>query len=157
CIGRSRASRFRSGNFEAYKVPLAQGWVAFQSPSAVAADVRAIQLPDGSIPDLPPSRKGKVTETYKIDGTPLVFRVEDEDFFVAPSNPKKAFRLQLLRFDDGQGIDSGHLAIRIAYYMIAHKESRRGKWLFGQFAPMMTPDELKLIIEKVRLKGWIPD
>ncbi|HEX8675474.1 MAG TPA: hypothetical protein VF710_26505, partial [Longimicrobium sp.] len=96
-----------------------------------------------------PSRLGKVTQRKAIDGSPLIYEVEDEEVFVAPSNPGKAFCLQKLRFSDGRS------EFRICYYMIAHKPRMKGKWAFGQFAPMMTPDELEMIVAIVRRKGWI--
>jgi len=118
----------------------------------------AILLPDvppSSHPPLPPSRIGVITRTKKIDGSPMIYRVEDEDFFIAPSNLGKAFRLQQLRFDDGAGFETGHTEYRICYYMIAHRPRMKGKWAFGQFAPLMTPEELSLIVSKLRNKGWI--
>ena len=108
-------------------------------------------------PTLPPSRIGVITRTVKIDGSPMVYRVEDEEFFVAPSNPGKAFRLQRLRFDDGAGFEAGHIEYRICYYMIAHRPRMKGKWAFGQFAPLMTPGELCLIVSKLKNKGWITE
>ena len=106
---------------------------------------------------LPPSRIGKVTRTKKIDDSPLVYRVEDDDCFVAPSNPGKAFLLQKLRLDNGDGLDSGHHEFRVSYYLIAHKHRMRGQWAFGQSAPMMTAEELKLIVERMRIKGWLQE
>jgi hypothetical protein len=44
---------------------------------------------------------------------------------------------------------------RIAYYMIAEKPRMRGKWAWGQFAPMMTAEEMRMFFEKARKKGWI--
>jgi len=97
-----------------------------------------------------PSRLGKTTRTKTIDGQPMVYTVEDEDVFLAPSNPEKAFCLQKLHFEDGR------TRFRISYYMIAHKPRMRGRWAFGQFAPMMTGEaELRLIFERAKQKGWI--
>ena len=79
----------------------------------------------------------------------MVYTFEDEEVFVAPSNEKKAFCFQKLRFDDGRE------EYRICYYMIAHKPRMKGKWAFGQFAPMMRAEELKLIFEKAKAKGWL--
>jgi len=152
-VGGQQAARFRSENYENFKLPLGNGWVAFHSPSY--APVEVIDFPEGDVPALPPSRLGLITETKKIDGSPLIFRVEDEDFFVAPSNPGKAFRLQKLLVDDGSGLENGHLEVRISYYMIAHKPRMKGKWAFGQFAPMMTLAEVRLITDKLERKGWL--
>jgi hypothetical protein len=110
-------------------------------------------IPNDSVPPLPPSRVGLVTRR-KIDGSPLVYRVEVDEFFVALSNPKKAFYLQKLRFDDGDGFDKGHDEYRISYYMVAHKPRTKGKWQFAQYAPFMTREELKLVLQKMQSKRW---
>jgi hypothetical protein len=96
-----------------------------------------------------PSRINKITRRKTIDGRPVVYTVIDEDVFVAPSNGGKAFCLQKLRFEDGRE------ELRICYYMIAHRPRMKGKWAFGQYAPMMTADEMRLIVEKAKSKGWI--
>ncbi len=100
---------------------------------------------------LPSSRVGKTTRRKKIDGSPMVYTVEDEEVFVALLNKKKAFSIQKLRFDDGRE------EYRICYYMIAHKPRMKGKWAFGQYAPMMSAQELKLIFEKAKSKGWLKE
>lgn len=110
-----------------------------------------------AVPPLPPSRKGAITRTERIDGSPLVYRVEDEDIFIAPSNPRKAFLLHKLGVDDGNGVENGSVMFRIGYYMIAHKPRVKGKWAWGQFAPMMTPEELDLIVRRLREKGWLSE
>ena len=96
-----------------------------------------------------PTRIGKVTRRKKIDGTPLVYTVVEEDVFVAPSNPNKAFAFQKLQFDDG------HVQFRLCYYMIAHKPRMKGKWAFGQFSAFMTPDELALVVQRALANGWL--
>jgi len=96
-----------------------------------------------------PSRVGKETRRKTIDGAPLIYTVEEEEVFVAPSNDAKAFCFQKLRFDDGR------TEFRLCYYMIARRPKMKGKWAFGQFAPMMTPDELALMFRIARERGWI--
>jgi hypothetical protein len=39
--------------------------------------------------------------------------------------------------------------------MIAEKPRLCGKWAHGQFAPMMTKEEMLMIYEKAKAKGWI--
>ena len=51
---------------------------------------------------LPRSRVGKTTRRKTIRGTPLVYTIEDEDIFIAPSNDEKAFCLKKLRHDNGR-------------------------------------------------------
>ena len=145
-----RATRFYSDRYDHYKVVLARGWVAFRSPSS---NPRCAF--DGISPPLR-SRIGEITRRKKIDGTPLVYRVEDDVAFLAESNSKKAFCLQKIRLDDGQGFDNGHLEFRIFYYMIIHKDRGKGRWGFGESAPMMTAHEMSMVVETMRNKGWLP-
>jgi hypothetical protein len=96
-----------------------------------------------------PSRLGKKTRRKTIDGAPLNYEVEEEEVFVAPSDSTKAFCFQKLRFDDGR------IEFRLCYYMIARRPRMKGKWAFGQFAPMMTPEELAKVFDIARKRGWI--
>jgi hypothetical protein len=102
------------------------------------------------IPELP-KRKGKTTRRKKIDGKPLEYTVIDEDIFIAPSNPNKAFALHKIRYDDG------YEEIRIGYYMIAHRPKMKGKWAWGQYAQFMTKEDLELIFTRAKESGWIFD
>jgi len=99
--------------------------------------------------ELPKSRLGHKSHIQTIDGKQTSYEVVDEELFLAPSNNRKAFCLHKLRFGDGREV------FRIAYYMIAEKPRMRGKWAYGQFAPMMTEEEMRMIFEKVRAKGWM--
>ena len=96
-----------------------------------------------------PSRIGKTSKLKAIDGSPLVYTVEDEVAFLALSTPGKAFYLQKLRFADGR------VEFRLCYYMIAHKPRMKGKWAFAQYAPMMSPDELRKVFDCAMAKGWL--
>jgi hypothetical protein len=99
--------------------------------------------------ELPKSRIGKVTKRKTIHGNPMIYEVIDEEIFRSLSYKSKAFCLQKLRFNDGS------VVFRISYYMIAVKPRMRGKWAFGQFAPMMTKKEMELIYKLAIRKGWI--
>lgn len=99
--------------------------------------------------ELPKTRLGKKPFRKTIDGKPMVYEVVDEEIFLAPSDSRKAFCLHKLRFEDG------HVNFRFAYYMIAEKTGRKGKWVFGQYAPMMTKEEMVMIYDKIRAKGWL--
>lgn len=99
--------------------------------------------------ELPKPRLNRKSYRKTIDGKPMIYEVVDEDIFLAPSNNRKAFCLHKLRFEDGRE------QFRIAYYIIAEKPRMRGKWAYGQFAPMMTKEEMQMIFEKARAKGWI--
>ena len=96
-----------------------------------------------------PKRLGKKTKTTGIDGSPLIYTVVGEDIFLAKSNPNKAFCLHKIHHEDGRE------GFRIGYYMIAHKPRMRGKWAWGQFAPMMTKDEMAEIFDRLKINGWL--
>ena len=96
-----------------------------------------------------PKRLGKKTITKKIDGKPLVYTVIGEDIFRAKSNSNKAFCIHKLRHEDDKE------EFRIGYYMIAHKPRMKGKWAWGQFAPMMTKEEMIEIFDRIKAKKWI--
>jgi len=81
----------------------------------------------------------------------LEYTVIDEDIFIAPSNPNKAFALHKIRYDDG------YEEIRIGYYMIAHRPKMKGKWAWGQYAQFMTKEDLELIFTRAKESGWIFD
>ena len=96
-----------------------------------------------------PSRKGKTTRRKDIRGRPMVYTVADEDVFVAKGNPNKAFAIHKLQHKDGRE------EFRIGYYMIAVRPRAKGKWAWGQFAPMMTREEMAEIFGHLKAKGWI--
>src|SRR5687768_14975972 len=50
-----RAGRLTSGTFDTLKVQLGSGYVAFMSPSSLAATLVAFPQPDGALPPLPRS------------------------------------------------------------------------------------------------------
>jgi len=96
-----------------------------------------------------PSRLGKETSRKDIHDRPMVYTVFDEDVFIAPSNPHKAFAIHKFKFADG------HEEFRIGYYMIAQRRRLKGKWAWGQYAPMMTKEDMFAIFDHLKKKGWI--
>jgi hypothetical protein len=106
---------------------------------------------DHQIPPPPDARIHEETNTYAIDDTPLNFVVEDGLILELPHNRIKAFCVQLLKVDDGDAYARHHFELRISYYMVGHKGKRRGRWQFGQFAPMMTLEEYRAIQDR----GWL--
>ena len=98
---------------------------------------------------LPRSRKGFTTRRKDIDGNPMTYTVVDDCHILSLHNMRKAFCLQKLSFADGRE------EFRICYYMISGKGRMKGKWAFGQFAPMMSTEELKMICDQVKEKKWI--
>ncbi len=98
----------------------------------------------------PPSRIGRVTRRAYINGKPMVYTVLDEIVHIPPSNPGKAIYLHMLQFED-----DGRKEMRLCYYMIGHKPRAKGKWLYGQFAPMIRREDFDQIMSQARAKGWI--
>jgi len=79
----------------------------------------------------------------------MVYTVVDEDVFLAKGNRNKAFAIHKLEYKDG------HEEFRIGYYMIAVRPRAKGKWAWGQFAPMMTREEMAEIFKRLKKRGWI--
>jgi hypothetical protein len=96
-----------------------------------------------------PSRLGKTSALKDIRDRPMVYKVAEEDVFLAPSNPNKAFALHKLEFDNGRE------EFRIGYYMIAERPRARGKWAWGQFAPMITREDMAAILDHLKARGWV--
>jgi hypothetical protein len=96
-----------------------------------------------------PSRLGKTTSGKTIRGGPMVYTVVDEDVFPAAANPNKAFAIHKLRFRDGRE------EFRLGYYMIAYGPRMKGKWAWGQYAPMMTKEDMAVIFRHAKAKGWL--
>jgi len=96
-----------------------------------------------------PSRLNKTTKTKNIDGNPFEFKIVEEEIFPAPSNSRKAFCLHKIRHA------SGKEEFRIGYYMISQRPRMKGKWAWGQYAPIMTAEEMRMIFERAKAKGWI--
>jgi hypothetical protein len=59
------------------------------------------------------------------------------------------FLIQKLRFSNGAD------EIRFGYYVVGKVPSVKGRWVWGQFAPILPPREFKLLIGKARSKGWV--
>jgi hypothetical protein len=97
-----------------------------------------------------PSRIGKTTQRKYMDGSPMSFTVLDEIVHVPASNQKKAIYLQMLKF-----ADDGRTEMRLCYYVLGHRGRIKGKWAFGQFAPMIRKEDFDKIISKAREKGWV--
>jgi hypothetical protein len=54
-----------------------------------------------------------------------------------------------------QFADDNRKEMRLCYYMIAHRPRMKGKWAFGQFAPMIRQEDFQFLIEEARKRGWV--
>jgi hypothetical protein len=79
----------------------------------------------------------------------MTYKVLDEIVHLPTHATGKAIYLQMLEFANGMQ------EMRLCYYMIGQKPRAKGKWLFGQFAPMVRKEDFEEIIAKARVKGWI--
>ena len=79
----------------------------------------------------------------------MQYKVVQEKVFEAKSTPGKAFCLHKIQNPDGSN------GFRLGYYMIGQKPRMKGKWVWGQFAPMMTKKELADIFAQVKALGWL--
>ena len=89
-----------------------------------------------------PTSLGKKTKLKDIRGNERSYEVTAEEVFVAQSNPNKAFAVHKIKWDDGRE------EFRIGYFMIAHRPRMKGKWAWGQYAPMMTETEMVEIFQR---------
>jgi len=121
--------------------------MAASPESAAEPDPQQVPL---AIPPLP-NHVGDLPKplTY-IDGRSTTYKVLDEITRIPPSNPGKALYLHLLQF-----ADDGRKEMRLCYFMIAHRRRMKGKWVFGQFAPMIGEEDFCYLISEARKRGWI--
>ncbi len=85
----------------------------------------------------------------------MVYRVLDEVVRVVdiPKRKRgKAFCLHLIEVERQKRKTK---LMRLCYYMIGEKGRTKGKWVFGQFAPMMTKKEFQQIVLAAKKKNWI--
>jgi len=97
-----------------------------------------------------PSRIDKAGRTRDIDGRILTFKVLDEIVRPQSTKPDKLIYLQKIQF-----VQDGKIEYRLAYYIIGKKPKMLGKWVFGQYATFMNPDDFEYIIREAKRKGWL--
>lgn len=97
-----------------------------------------------------PSNIGKVKTIETIHGKPRRIKVLDEIRHTQSSNPDKAFYLQRLRLEN-----EGREEFRFGYYIIGVKPRMRGKWAWGQSAPMVPAEDFQAVIREAAARGWI--
>ena len=77
--------------------------------------------------------------------------IEDEITLIPSNNKKKVICLQKLVFPK----EKHRWELRLCYYMIGVKGKTKGKWVYGQFAPLLPAKDFKAIFNKAEKKGWI--
>ena len=62
---------------------------------------------------------------------------------------EKIFVLQEILFEDGRK------ELRLGYYIIGKKPRTRDKWVWGQYCPLFSKQDLIKLIEKAKKKGLL--
>ena len=97
----------------------------------------------------PPNNIGKRGVVKFPDGKVLRFTIIDELKHRQSTYSKKYFYLQKIKFE------TGIIEYRFCYYIIGKKPSVKGRWVFGQFAPLIPKNDLMVIIKKAVKRGFI--
>lgn len=97
-----------------------------------------------------PNKIGNKGTGVDIDGIKHHFVILDEIVRPQSTNPQKLIYFQKIQFDIDKKIE-----FRIAYYIIGKKPRMAGKWVFGQYATMMNPDDFEFLVSEAKAKGWI--
>ena len=102
------------------------------------------------LPPSPRTRKGETAHCGNLH--PLI---KDEIIFQCANGSKKFIVAHKLEYDDGS------YEIRICYWIEGTKSVRSiGKWMWGQYAPMLEPVDLKTLIDEMKKRtdegeAWI--
>ena len=96
-----------------------------------------------------PANVGK-TGTLKVplDGNILRFKIVDEIRRVQSDMAEKTLCLQRIKFEDGRE------EFRLGYYIIGKLPKMKGKWVWGQFAPLIPREDFVSIIHEAEKRGW---
>ncbi len=116
------------------------------------SDVRSVRLNMEATTETPPP-KSHIGERKKLrfpDGSVRWYRIADEIRKFQSSNEQKYFCLQKLKYEDGDDEET-----RFGYYIIGKKKRMRGKWVWGQYCPLLPKGDFEEIIKLAIEKGWI--
>jgi len=82
--------------------------------------------------------------------------------FLAQSNlPEKVFVVERLRKESTDGTltysnwKKGDIEYRIGYYIIGRIGKAKGKWVWGQFCPLIPKQDLSNLLDKARKEGTL--
>lgn len=101
-----------------------------------------------SLPVLP-SRKGMRGKLrLPPDGEVWQYEIIDEIRRPQSDLPTKIFCIERLKFDNGRD------EIRFCYYIIGKRPRMKGRWTWGQFAPLVPFKDFKILVREVEKRGW---
>lgn len=98
----------------------------------------------------PPTHVGHRTNRKTINGDPMRYVVLDEIIRVPTTNRDKAIYLQLIKHET-----DGRLEMRLCYFMIGQKGKTKGRWVFGQYAPMIGKKDFRFLLKEAQARGWV--
>ena len=82
--------------------------------------------------------------------------------FLPQSNlPQKVFIIERLRKEDSEGslaygnFNKGQIEYRIGYFIVSQFGKTKGKWLWGQFCPLIPQEDFSRLIDKAKKEGVI--
>jgi len=84
------------------------------------------------------------------------FHREAWTFLVQSNLPEKVFVVERLRKESTKGAlayknwKKGDIEYRIGYYIIGRIGRAKGKWVWGQFCPLIPVEDLKTLLEKAK-------
>lgn len=84
------------------------------------------------------------------------FHREAWTFLVQSNLPEKVFVMERLRKESTDGAlaydnwKKGDIEYRIGYYIIGRIGRAKGKWVWGQFCPMIPAEDLEALLKKAR-------
>jgi len=61
---------------------------------------------------------------------------------------------KVLCFERIEMEEDGRIELRLGYYLIGKKPRSKGKWVWGQFAPLMPPEDFNYLVQKAKKQGW---
>ena len=100
-----------------------------------------------NLPDKP-SKKGHQGRVRHPDGKVWPFTITDEICHTQHNLPEKFFCLQRLDF-------GGKQEFRLGYYIIGKKPRAKGRWVWGQYCPLLPKRDFEAIIRKAVRRGWV--
>ncbi len=96
-----------------------------------------------------PDNIGKTKRIPTIDGCVRHLKIEDEI-----KQPDKSSGRGLYVFQKMRHIEENQVVFRFGYYMIGVKPRMKGKWVWGQFCPMISGKDFLAVIKEAKKRKW---
>ena len=88
-----------------------------------------------------------------INGRRRHFKIIEAPIVVKQSTYReKVFILQRIQFED-----DGTIELRLGYYIIGKKPRMRGRWVWGQYCPLIPESDFVRLILEAKKRGWMDD